>query len=75
MPQAAKAIAPERAMNGPGNYGLYSAELAAPIAVGAVAEVLAGKPDLEVICRRSAALHQAALASLSWTQEAGRRAD
>ena len=61
-----------------GIYG-FPPELAAPIAVGAVAEVLAGKPDLEVIfcCfgGASAALHQAALASLAMAQEAGRPAD
>jgi O-acetyl-ADP-ribose deacetylase len=60
-----------------GIYG-FPPELAAPITVGAVAEVLAGKPDLEVIfcCfgGTSAALHQAALASLAGAQEAGRPA-
>ena len=55
-----------------GIYG-FPPELAAPIAVGATAEALAGHPDLEAIfccfSSASAALHEAALAA----QEAGRR--
>ncbi len=55
-----------------GIYG-FPPELAAPIAVATVAEVLAGEPSLEVqLCcfgAESAALHEQALAA----QEAGRR--
>jgi O-acetyl-ADP-ribose deacetylase (regulator of RNase III) len=61
-----------------GIYG-FPRELAAAIAVGAVAKVLAGKPDLMVIVccfgDGSAALHQAAPAASAGAQEAGRPAD
>ncbi|MFL5334821.1 MAG: macro domain-containing protein [Geminicoccaceae bacterium] len=61
-----------------GVYG-FPRELAAAIAVGAVAEDLAGKPDRTVIfcCfgDGSVAPHQAAPAGLAGAQEAGRPVD